>query len=235
MTMINKESKTYTIIYIIVLVVVVGFTLAFTAISLKDKQIENANAEKMRQILESVNIQAPSDSIRQYFDRYITDSFVVDLAGEQVAGGDAFGTDMKAQAALPPDERTLPVYRATLPSGEEKYIFPLYGAGLWGPIWGYISVDSDGSTIYWAYFGHQGETPGLGAEIEKESFSSRFHGKRLFIDGNFIPVAVVKAGQHPAQGEDYVDAISGATITSRGVGAMIDNCLAPYQNFLKTL
>lgn len=235
MTMINKESKAYTIIYIIVLVVVVGFALAFTAISLKDKQIENANAEKMRQILESVNIHAPSDSIAQYFERYISDAFVVDLAGERVPGGDAFNTDMKVQASLPADERTLPVYRCTLADGAVKYIFPLYGAGLWGPIWGYVSVDSDGSTIYWAYFGHQGETPGLGAEIEKESFSSRFHGKRLFIDGRFLPVAVVKAGQRGTQGEDCVDAISGATITSRGVGAMIDNCLEPYQNFLKNL
>ena len=111
----------------------------------------------------------------------------------------------------------------------------MYGAGLWGPIWGYISVDSNGSDVYGAYFAHQGETPGLGAEIEKPAFSGQFAGKKLIKDGTFLPVAVVKAGQHPQGDEDYVDGISGGTITSKGVGAMIDNCIAPYDAFLRNL
>lgn len=235
MTMINKEGKVYTIIYIVVLVVVVGSALALTSISLKDRQIENANADKMRQILASVAITAPSDSIASYYDRFITETFVVDQGGQRMAGVDAFGVNVQQQSLRPADERELPVYVCTLSSGDKKYIFPLFGAGLWGPIWGYVSVDSDGATIYGAYFAHQGETPGLGAEIEKPAFSDQFRGRRLFKNGVFRPVAVVKAGQHPAGDEDYVDGISGGTITSRGVGAMIDNCLTPYENFLKTL
>lgn len=233
--MINKESKAYTILYIVVLVVVVGTALALTSISLKDRQIANANADKMRQILASVRIEAPSDSILAYYDRYITESVVVNLAGEVLPGKDAFNIDVANQVKEAADERELPVYICTLADGARKYILPLYGAGLWGPIWGYVSVDSDGSTIYGAYFAHQGETPGLGAEIEKPAFSDQFQGKQLFRSGRFVPVEVVKKGQRPAGDADYVDGIAGGTITSKGVGAMIDNCLTPYQNYLKNI
>ena len=112
---------------------------------------------------------------------------------------------------------------------------PVYGAGLWGPIWGYVAVNSDGSSIYGAYFAHQGETPGLGAEIEKPAFSDQFTGLNLFKEGAFKPVNVIKAGQAPMNGEDYVDAISGGTITSKGVASMLDNCLSGYKTFLESL
>ena len=131
-------------------------------------------------------------------------------------------------------ERLLPVYECQLPEGT-KYVLPMYGAGLWGPIWGYVSVNADGSTIYGAYFDHQGETPGLGAEIAKPDFCNQFEGKHFFINGKFEPVQVVKNGQKPVGDADYVDGISGGTITSKGVGAMIDNCLAPYAAFLNSL
>jgi len=231
----NKESKTYTLLYIVVMVLVVGAGLALTAISLKDKQTENANADKMRQILSSARIDAPADSIKDYYGLYITETHIVDSNGATIDGGEAFNVNVSSQIRLNAEERQLPVYICTLDDGTRKYILPLYGAGLWGPIWGYISVDDDGETIYGAYFAHQGETPGLGAEIEKPDFSNRFQGRKLFKNGVFMPVEVVKAGQHPNSDADYVDGISGGTITSKGVGAMIDNCLTPYANYLKTL
>lgn len=232
----NKQSNLYTLIYIIVLVVLVGTALAFTSISLKDRQQANADADKMRQILASVNIFPSSDSIIADYSTYITDSYVIDESGARVADAPkAFDVNVAVQSKQAAAKRLLPVYVCTLADGTQKYILPLYGAGLWGPIWGYMSVDDDGSTIYGAYFAHQGETPGLGAEIEKPAFSSQFIGKQLIKGGEFRPVAVVKSGQKPAGDEDYVDAISGATITSKGVGAMADNCLAPYAAFLQAL
>ncbi len=230
----NKQSNAYTIIYIIVLVVVVGAALAFTSISLKDRQNANADADKMRQILASVNVSPQAGQIQEEYARIIVDSYVVDQNGKKVEG-DAFTVNVAAQSKLPASERLLPVYECRLDDGATKYILPMYGAGLWGPIWGYISVDSNGSDVYGAYFAHQGETPGLGAEIEKPAFSGQFAGKKLIKDGTFLPVAVVKAGQHPQGDEDYVDGISGGTITSKGVGAMIDNCIAPYDAFLRNL
>ena len=231
----NKQSNVYTIIYIIVLVVLVGTALAFTAISLKPLQQANADADKMRQILASVSVEATGSDVIKAYDEYIKSTFVVDENGNRVEGADAFAVDVAKQSKVADTVSLLPVYECTLADGSVKYILPMYGAGLWGPIWGYVSVDADGTTIYGAYFAHQGETPGLGAEIEKPAFSSQFSGKKLIKNGSFVPVAVVKAGQAPAGDADYVDGISGGTITSKGVGAMIDNCLKPYSAFLESL
>lgn len=231
----NKQSNTYTIIYIIVLVVLVGTALAATSLALKPRQQENIDADKMNQILAAALITpAPGQTVSD-FNRYITDQYAVNSKGEKIPGADAFAIDVAAQSKLSADRRELPVYVCSTPADGTKYIVPVYGAGLWGPIWGYVAMDADGSTVYGAYFAHQGETPGLGAEIEKPAFSDQFQGKRLFKDGRFRPIAVVKAGQQPLDGEDYVDGISGGTITSKGVGAMLDNCLMPYRKFLQSL
>ena len=231
----NKQSNVYTIIYIIVLVVVVGAALALTSMSLKDRQTENANADKMRQILASVKITPAEGQVIADFNKYITESYMVNAQGERVEG-DAFNANMKEVAAQPAAERKLPIFVCVIAPDDVKYILPAYGAGLWGPIWGYIAVDSDGSTIYGAYFSHQGETPGLGANIATPEFYDQFDGKQLLHDGTLIPVEVVKKGQKPTHEQaDYVDGVSGGTITSKGVAAMLDNCLAPYQSFLTNL
>lgn len=230
----NKQSNTYTIIYIIVLVVVVGAALAFTAMSLRPRQQANADMDKMRQILASVGIVPETGKVADDYKKHIVEEFVVNDRGQRI-DGTAFDVNvekMSKEADL--SQRHLPVYVCEL-NGERKYILPVYGAGLWGPIWGYVALDSDGTTVYGAFFAHQGETPGLGAEIEKPTFSDQFKKKRLWVDGNFHPIEVVKAGQKPTDGADYVDGVSGGTITSKGVGAMLDNCLAPYKAFLETL
>mgnify|MGYP004442449235 CR=1 FL=1 len=232
----NKQSNVYTIIYIVVLVVVVGAALAMTAMSLKSRQQDNADADKMRQILASVRITPEKSEVIQEFGKYITEQFIVNANGERVEG-DAFKVSVaeqykKADVA----DCTMPVYKCTLADGSVKYILAAYGGGLWGPIWGYVSVDSDGSTIYGAFFDHQGETPGLGAEIAKPAFSNQFEGKQLFKDGKFVPIEVIKKGQQPKDANaDYVDGISGGTITSQGVSAMLNKCLKPYEAFLKNL
>ena len=232
----NKQSNTYTIIYIIVMVVVVGAALAFTSISLKGRQQANADADKMRQILASVKIEVPKADIATEYAKLITNTFVVNNNGEVVADApEAFTVDVAAQSKEPAADRLLPVYECTLADGSIKYILPMYGAGLWGPIWGYASVNSDGTTIYGAYFAHQGETPGLGAEIEKPAFSDQFQGKHLLFDGHFEPIKVIKSGMPTPENGDYVDGVSGGTITSKGVGTMIENCLAPYGAFLSKL
>ena len=231
----NKQSNLYTIIYIIVLVVVVGVALAATSLALAPRQEENQLADTKRQILASVRIVPENDAITEDFSKYIVEQIVVNSEGKTIEGTEALKVNVAAQSKLADNERELPVYVCRLDNGDTKYILPVYGAGLWGPIWGYVAFDSNGTTIYGAYFAHQGETPGLGAEIEKPAFSNQFEGKRVFIDGAFKPVAVVKAGQQPLNGEDYVNGISGGTITSKGVGAMIDNCLSPYRTYLENL
>ena len=146
-----------------------------------------------------------------------------------------FNIDVAKEAKIAEAERQLPVYKCVLDDGQVKYILPVSGSGLWGAIWGYISLDDNGSTVYGAYFSHASETPGLGAEIAKEDFQDKFVGKQFFVNDTFLPIKIMKSGQHPNDESDYVDGISGGTTTSKGVESMIDNCLRPYEAYLRNL
>ena len=187
----KKQGSLYTVIYIIIIVVLVGTALAATSMALKDRQNENIAADKMKQILASVHIvPEPGQKVSEVFNKYITAQTVVNSQGEET-GTDAFSVNVQEQSKIADGaKRQLPVYICTLPVAGTKYIIPVYGAGLWGPIWGYVAVDADGSTIYGAYFAHQGETPGLGAEIEKPFFQNQFENKHLFKDGKFLTQSI---------------------------------------------
>lgn len=232
---INKQSNIYTIIYISLLVAIVGAGLAITSMSLKTRQGINADADKMKQILASVHVAATDADVVKLFNELIIETPVVNADGK-ILSDNAFVINVKDESKIEnPAERRLPVYVCDLEENGIKYILPVYGSGLWGPIWGYVAVDSDCTTIYGAYFAHESETPGLGAEIEKPAFCNQFDGKRLYKNERFLPIAVVKKGQKPANGEDYVDAISGGTITSKGVSAMLSDCLTPYRAYLENV
>lgn len=228
----NRNSNTYTVIYAAVMVIVVAAVLAFTALSLRPTQSKNVMIQKQSEILSSINVASTLKDAESLYDKYITESFVVNSKGEKIEGN-AFNIEVKSEIAKPEAERALPVFVATV-DGAQKYILPLYGMGLWGPIWGYISVDANGDTVYGAVFAHQSETAGLGAEITKAKFSDQFRGKNIFFNGKFASIAVLKAGVK-ADGQDAVDAISGGTITSAGVSNMLFDCLQPYQSFLNSL
>ena len=121
--------------------------------------------------------------------------------------------------------------------GKTFYVIPVLGSGLWGPVWGNIALESDFSTIYGANFDHQGETPGLGAEISTDIFQDQFPGKTIFDDSyNFKSIKVVKGGaatMPTAEQIHGVDGISGGTITSNAVDAMINDCLENYVPYIK--
>lgn len=232
----NRQSNTYTIIYAIILVVVVGVMLSVVYQALRPQQIENIENDTKRQILAAALISpAQGESVSDLYSKHITESYIVNTKGEKTAPDvNPFDVNVSLEVKKPEAERLLPVFVCSTDAGT-KYIVPVYGAGLWGPIWGYIAMDANGDCIYGAYFAHQGETPGLGAEIEKPAFSDQFKGKDIFSNsGEFQSVKVVKNGQEPAEGA-YVHAISGGTITSQGVQKMLMNSLQPYTEFFKKL
>jgi len=232
----NKQSNTYTIIYASVLVIVVGLVLSIVYQVLRPAQVENIANDTKRQILAAALIfPKDGESVADLYSQHIKSSFIVNVAGKKVDSSVVpFSVNIGAESKKAADQRLLPVFECSTDNGT-KYIIPCYGAGLWGPIWGYVSFDDNGDTIYGAYFAHQGETPGLGAEIEKPKFSSQFNGKNVFAsDGTFESVAVVKAGREPSD-KAYVHAISGGTITSQGVQNMLYSSLEPYKAFLKSL
>ena len=215
----NRQGNLYTIVYTAVIVCVVGAALAWVSLTLKPKQNDNIRIDKMQQMLSSIRVASDETNAIELYGRYVVDEYVINIEGERLEGK-AFDVNVANEVKKAPSERKLPVFVCNI-DNSTKYILPVYGTGLWGPIWGYVSVDDDGCTVYGAYFSHQGETPGLGAEIATEGFAGQFKGKQLFKDGGFKSVAVLKKGQKPANGEDYVDAISGGTITSKCYSAFL--------------
>lgn len=232
----NRNSNTYTILYAAVLVVLVAAALAFTSISLKEPQEANKKVEKMQNILASFgkgDVPKGADKnsfVEKEYEKYIVDSYAVGVDGSKKGGHNAFDIDLKAQQKLPSKERVLPVFVAN-EGGKVIYILTLQGAGLWGPIWGYIAIAEDGSTVAGAVFDHKGETPGLGAEISTAVFTEQFVGKQVFNGDAFTSVAVIKPGS-VATTPHNVDGISGGTITSQGVSTMLADCLGDYKSFL---
>lgn len=232
----NKNSNTYQILYAAVMVLIVGTVLAFIYMALKPKQNENIANDTRKQIMSALHIATPSDDqVKETYEKYIIQDLLVDMEGNIVdsAQNVAFDVDMKKNVKLA--ERQLPVMKCRLDDGSIKYVLPVYGAGLWGPIWGYIAMNDDGNTIYGANFSHEGETPGLGARIADKDFQDEFVDKHLFQEGEFKGVVVLKKGQKSVTGAEQIDALTGATITSLGVSAMLEDCLAPYKNFLMKL
>jgi Na+-transporting NADH:ubiquinone oxidoreductase subunit C len=140
----------------------------------------------------------------------------------------AFDIIMADAVSKPMDEREVPLFIAER-DGKVFYIIPVRGKGLWGPIWGYVSILSDGYTIAGATFGHKSETPGLGAEISLPIFTGQFPGKKLAVNGAYQSISVRKGD---ASGDHQVDGISGGTITSVGVESMLNDCLQPYMSYL---
>ncbi|MEG2282982.1 MAG: NADH:ubiquinone reductase (Na(+)-transporting) subunit C, partial [Rikenellaceae bacterium] len=131
-------------------------------------------------------------------------------------------------------ESELPVFVSVDNSGVKKYIFPVQGTGLWGPIWGYVALADDFNTITGVVFDHASETPGLGAEIAQTPFQSQFIGKTLFEGDEYIGVLILK-GVGASKGDSHaVDAVSGGTITSRAVGDMLLDCLGGYRAYIES-
>jgi Na+-transporting NADH:ubiquinone oxidoreductase subunit C len=221
----KRESNTYTIIYASVMVVVVAVALAFTSESLRGLQKTNEDNDKRQQILRSIHVNVNAGEAEAKYGELIGESFLVNDKGEKVEG-DAFAADVAKSFAA----HKYPVFIAHA-GGTTKYILALQGTGLWGALWGYLSVDEDFNTVSGADFSHAGETPGLGAEIATPAFSDFFAGKKLFHDGVFKSIAVVKPGKS-AEGQDYVDGISGGTITSKAVDRMLFDSLSGYVKFL---
>jgi Na+-transporting NADH:ubiquinone oxidoreductase subunit C len=234
-------SNTYTFMFSSVMVIVVAALLSVASLTLKPFQDKNIEIEKKFNILKTVGKSAGAEKavdknlfIDQEYKKYITESYVVNSKGEKVPGMVAFNIDLQEEQDKPVEKQNLPIFVFTGDEGTHKYIFPVRGKGLWGPLWGYVALNDDYNTIYGVTFDHKSETPGLGAEISTTEFQEKFKGKKLFENDKFVSIKVVKGGASP---EDMhgVDAVSGGTITSIGLQKMLVDCLGNYQNYFKTI
>ncbi len=232
----NTNSNIYTVVYASVVVVIVAFLLAFVSTALKSKSDANVENDTKKQILASLGQRNVADSeVAAAWDKYIVADQVVDTTGNIVKDGlqkdhDGFRIDRRD---IKPENNALPVFVASV-NGETKYVLPLTGKGLWGPIWGYLAVDADGQTVFGAFFNHESETAGLGAEIKAEYFQQAFVGKKLEDADGKAALTVVKNGkvENP---DTQCDGISGATLTGNGVAAMLSEGVKMYQPYLHKL
>ena len=190
----KKDSNTYIFLYITALVVVIAVVLTLVSTGLKPLRDRNKQAEKYQQILRA--------------------------AGHDIDRSKAVEAFSNLAVPLTEDGRQ---YRVVCADGSTGTAVRLDGKGLWGPIWGYAVVSEDGQTLMGVSFDHKSETPGLGAKITDEAFLNSFKGKKLYDkDGNFVSVRVLKPGTSgEIADENRVDAISGATLTSKGVDEML--------------
>ena len=209
----------------VVIITIVSLLLSITSGSLRSFQEDNVRLDTKKQILNSLpGIELGEDAAATYAAT-IKEYNMLDAEGNVVKSLDPVADfDIKAE------EGQFPMYVAEV-NGETKYILPMNGAGLWGAIWGYMALNDDRNTVFGVFFNHAGETPGLGAEIVTEKFRNPFIGKELLKNGKFASIAIEKAGTK-VEGRDQVDAISGGTITSKGVEAMLSSSLVNYENFL---
>lgn len=227
---INTNSNSYTIIYASVVVVIFAFALAFVSASLSSKQQKNEDMDKMKQILTALNLDTSKmKDVKAEFKKYIVADEIINSKAEVLAKTGGFNINIKEQLAKKLEDRELPLYICDV-DGSTKYILPLYGTGLWNALWGYIALNEDKNTIYGVYFDHAGETPGLGAEIANKKFQNEFLNLIISKDGHVV-ISVVKNGK-VVNPEYEVDGISGGTITSQGVDAMLKRCISQYDNFL---
>ncbi len=214
----NKNSNTYIIIYSTVMVVVVATVLAVAALSLQKRQYENELNEKKQAIMASLGAADRS------YDDFIVAS-VLDAEGNPIEGADVFEQlkDLKGSFAA----GRFPIFEAR----DGRVVVPVTGNGLWGPIWGYVALESDLNTVAGIIMDHKGETPGLGAEIATAKHQAQYVGKQIFEGGEFVSVALKKGGATQANLAHEVDAISGGTKTSDGVTAMLHDSLLNYLKF----
>ncbi len=224
----NTNSNVYTIVYSAILVIIVAFLLAFVSKALEEKQGQNVALDKKKQILYALNIRDLDDALAEQKYKEVVKSD--DVIGEPKAeGNENHGFKLNNSDFK---QGKLAVYTCEV-EGETKYVIPVYGMGLWGGISGYIALNADKSTVFGAYFNHEGETAGLGAEIKDDvNWQKKFIGKKLFKEGNDeIALSVVKNVDDEAT---QVDAVTGATLTSDGVSLMLKDCLGKYKEFFKS-
>lgn len=210
MAKLNTNSNTYIIAYATGLVIIVAFLLAFVSSALQETIDANVALDVKKQVMASLNV-------REFADNADAEAKYAEMIGENVETI---------------DEATKTVLYTATVNGETKYVLSVKGQGLWGPIWGYVALNADKQTVFGAYFNHEGETAGLGAEIKDDkSWQAKFQGKKVFNEQGDVILGVKKT---VTNADSQVDAITGATLTSDGVDNMLRESIARYTNVLNS-
>jgi Na+-transporting NADH:ubiquinone oxidoreductase subunit C len=241
-----RQSNTYVIVFSAVLTIILGGLLSLANQGLKPMQQKSEELDTKKKILSAVTdlkgkkgneiLELYAESIESIVVNYNGDIVETDDKGAKVV---AENVDIAKNYKKAPEDRLYPVFKYHKPGNRdavEAYIFPIYGAGLWGPIWGFIALETDLNTIKGVSFDHKTETPGLGARITTAEISNRYIGKKIYDNnGQLASVFMLKGENNPASmlDEHHIDGMSGATLTGKGVNQMLDNYFKYYQSYIK--
>ncbi|WP_179005072.1 Na(+)-translocating NADH-quinone reductase subunit C [Winogradskyella forsetii] len=245
----DTEKNSYTVIFSIIMVVVVGAILAGLASGLKPMVKANERFEKQQNILYALGVNnnegandvqfISTDNVEEEFEKYIKKQYVFQ-DGELKENDEAYLIDIKKEetkAKKGDYKRRLPIFVGEKKDGQEVYIVPVRGKGLWDAIWGFVALDKS-MTIQGVYFDHKGETPGLGAEIKQRYFMDDFTGEKFLDGGVFKGISVAKGNNDPKnliKDDQEIDALAGATITGDGLAVMLSKDIKMYMPYFKTL
>ena len=244
----NTNNNVYTVIYTTLIVVVVAALLAFVSQSLKEKQQANEKADTISQMMTAAGFGTKAEfqkmgnaAVLARYAEEIREAFTISPDACKVE-------DLPLDKVYSPSELKKQNYNLKGAGDPVLPVFifkngvtvvPIYGAGLWGPVWGYIAFEPGSHTIKGAYFDHESETAGLGAKIKDDpSFQAEFAGEEADFANSANVFDIVKGGSPKnADGteiiDNKIDAITGATMTSQGLDKAIDTWLGAYAAFFQ--
>lgn len=241
-----QQSNTYIIVFSAILTIVLGGLLSLANQGLKPMQQKSIELDTKKKILSAVTDlkgKKGKEVLEMY--RNTIESFAVNIDGDIVEKGEngttiiAENIDIAKSYKLLPEERLYPIFKYHTDGNKDDvkaYILPVYGKGLWGPIWGFVALETDLNTIKGASFDHKTETPGLGARITTPEIQHRFIGKKIFDEkGDLVSVSMLK-GEHNVASkldEHHIDGMSGATLTGKGMNHMLNDYFNYYKAYIK--
>lgn len=241
----DSVKKTLTVAF--VLCIVCSVVISTAAVMLRPAQELNQAIDRKSNILQVSQLYEPGIDITQQFEENIVARVVNLETGEYAEGMDPETYNQFEAAKDPAQSRTLSgaqdlagigrqekyatVYLVGDPDDPEQIILPVRGQGLWGLMRGFLALEGDGNTIVGLSFYSHSETPGLGGKVDKPEWKAQWEGKKVYADDPMQPeIELVKGG---ADSKYEVDALSGASLTSRGVTNLLqfwlsESGFAPY-------
>lgn len=259
----QRDSASFTLLVATVLCVVCSVLVAGAAVLLRPRQEANKVLDRQKNVLIAAGLiergKTDKEQVKKVFDERIERQLIDTKTGAAVTLEEAGLEDdydprdalnnPKLSVEIPADEDTAGIkkkalytyaYKVKGESGQiEQIVLPIYGKGLWSTVYGFLAVKADGETVSGITFYEQGETPGLGAEVENPDWQDQWVDKSIYGDDGEVELSVIKGtvNDESPDAKYEVDGLSGATITSKGVSHMIDYWLGPhgFEPYLKSL
>ena len=257
----SADSTKKTIIVALGVCIVCSILVAASAVTLKDRQEANKRLDKMKNILEAANLLKEGADIEAIYKEKITPVIIDLLKGEvipkeqytDILNPEKF--DIKSLAKNPKYNQELPedkdmaklknipkymiIYEVKEGQEIEKVVFPIYGKGLYGTLYGVMALNKDLKTVEGLTFYEQAETPGLGGEVDNPRWKEQWKGKVVYDENWEVEITVNKKGVVKSNLDQkyQIDGLSGATMTTRGVNNLVRFWMGKqgYAPFIKNL